>query len=115
VRLWLALLLGCSSSSERPSPPDKPPIADAAPLPPDPPPEDVGDLPVECGVYKAVAGKVARCEQLGPQRRVLLEQFDSSWKAWSQLPKADRPGVATACRAAADALKVALVGCEGRS
>lgn len=111
MRAWLVLaILGCSSS-ERPAPRDKPPAADAAPLPPDPPPDDVGDLPVECGVYKALAGRVARCEQLGPQRRVLLEQFDTSWKAWSLLPRTDRDGVAAGCRAAADALKVALVGC----
>ena len=111
IRVWLLLVVACSSS-ERPTPPDKPPIADAAPLPPDPPPEAVGDLPVECGIYKALAGKLARCEQLGPQRRVLIEQFDTSWKAWSQLPKGDRAGVAAGCRAAADALKVALTGCD---
>ncbi len=114
ARRWscrsLLVLLACGSEPA-PPPRDKPTPPDARGIGPDPAPAPVGDLPVECGVYKALVGRMARCEQLGPQRALLEEQFETSWKAWSALPQSDRAGVAASCRAAADAVRAATVYC----
>jgi hypothetical protein len=111
----LVLVIACSSSSAPVPPPTPASDAAVAPLPPDPAPAAVGGsadpLPVECGLYKALAGKLAHCEQLGPQRALLENQFETSWKAWTALPRTERAGVAAGCRAAADALRVALAPC----
>ncbi|MBA2539975.1 MAG: hypothetical protein H0V17_10100 [Deltaproteobacteria bacterium] len=105
----IAMLAACAG--EDPPPPRvKPPIADARPAVPDPPPDPVGDLPVECGLYKALVRKLAGCEQLGPQRGLLETQFETSWKAWSVLPQSERGGIAAGCRAAADAVRAAAAG-----
>jgi hypothetical protein len=85
-------------------------VPDARPVAPDPAPAPAGDLPVECGLYKALVGKLATCEQLGPQRGLLERQFETSWKAWAELPQAERAGVAAGCRAAADAVRAAASG-----
>ncbi len=106
------LVLGCSSSSPQTTTSNEDKAGESTPLPPDPPPEAVGDLPVECGIYKALAGKLSRCEQLGPQRTLLEGQFETSWKAWTALPQTERGGVAAGCRAAADALRAALAPCS---
>jgi hypothetical protein len=78
---------------------------------PDPKPEPVGDLPAECGLYKALVARLARCERLGPQRALLEKQFEASWKAWAVLPQNERGGVAAGCRAGADAVRAATVSC----
>lgn len=78
---------------------------------PDPKPEPVADLPVECGLYKALVARMSRCEALGPQRALLEKQFETSWKAWSALPQSERGGAATSCKAAADAVRAATVSC----
>jgi len=110
--VYVLLVAGCSSSSRPPPPvPDDAPVA--RPLPPDPPPLPVGDLPTECGVYKALAGKLARCDRLGPQRGLLERQFDTSWKALQSIPVDERNGIGAACKAAADGLRVALAPCGG--
>jgi hypothetical protein len=111
MRLWAVVLLAACGSGP-PPPRERRPDAAITPLPPDPAPVPVGDLPVECGIYKALAGKVAACEQLGPQRKLLQDQFETSWKAWTSLPQTERGGVAAGCRAAADALRAALVPCS---
>lgn len=112
---WLLLAMGCSSPSA-PVPQDRPVTNDvvidaAVALPRDPPPAPVGDLPIECGIYKALAAKLARCTQLGPQRALLEQQFETSWKAWTVLPQTERAGVAAGCRVGADALRVAVAPC----
>ena len=109
----LLLVVACSSSSDAPPRRERTP-RDAGPVArnlPDPKPEPSGDLPVECGLYKALVGRMARCEQLGPQRALLERQFETSWKAWSAMPQADRASVATSCKAAADAVRAATVYC----
>lgn len=113
MRLLLVLaLVACSSSSDdgaRRERPRRERVVIATH--PDPKPEAVGDLPVECGLYKALVGRMSRCEALGPQRALLEKQFESSWKAWSALPQTERAGVATSCKAAADAVRAATVSC----
>lgn len=108
-RVLLMLLVACGSDPP-PAPPDKPTPPDARAIGPDPAPAPVGDLPVECGVYKALVGRLAGCETLGPQRGLLEKQFETSWKAWSTLPQNERGNVAIGCRAAADAVRAAAAG-----
>ncbi len=105
-------LLGCGSS--RRSPPHAHDAAVARPLPPDPPPAPVGDLPAECGVYKALADRLAKCDSLGPQRALLSKQFETSWQAWQTLPREKRDTIAivAGCKAGAAALRVALASCD---
>lgn len=105
----IVMLIACSGDPP-PAPRAKPPTPDARPAVPDPPPDPSGDLPVECGLYKALVGKLARCEQLGPQRGLLERQFETSWKAWSVLPQSERGGIAAGCRAASDAVRAAAAG-----
>ncbi len=107
--LALIALIACGSEPP-PAPRDKPTPPDARALGPDPAPLPVGDLPVECGLYKALVGRLAGCEILGPQRGLLENQFETSWKAWSVLPPNDRGNVAAGCRAAADAVRAAAAG-----
>jgi hypothetical protein len=113
-RLWLLALVACSSSSDERPTRERPPrdggqrVVTAQP---DPSPEPVGELPVECGLYKALVRRLARCEQLGPQRAVLERQFETSWKAWSALPQTERANVAIGCKAGADAVRAATVSC----
>ena len=104
-----ALLVACGSDATAPAP-DKPAPPDARVIGPDPVPLPVGDLPVECGMYKAMVQRLARCETLGPQRGLLEQQFETSWKAWSLLPRNERANVVAGCRAAADALRAAAAG-----
>jgi len=109
VRLLLLGVIACGS--EPPPPPrDRPALPDARTLGPDPPPMPVGDLPVECGLYKALVGRLATCDTLGPQRGLLEKQFETSWKSWSVLPQSERTTIATACKAAADAVRAAAGG-----
>jgi len=105
----LACVLACGADPP-PPPVDRPPPPDARAVGPDPAPEPVGDLPPECGLYKALVGRLARCESLGPQRALLEQQFARSWQAWSQLPQGERATVAAGCRAAADAVRAAAGG-----
>lgn len=107
---FLACVLACGSSSSPPPPKDKPAPADAHVIGPDPAPVDVGDLPPECGLYKAMVSRLSQCEVLGPQRDLLEKQFSLSWKAWAQLPPTERATVAIGCRAGADAVRAAAAG-----
>ena len=107
--LLLLLVVGCGSEPA-PPPRDKPTPPDARQLGPDPTPLPVGDLPPECGLYKALVGRLASCDTLGPQRGLLEKQFDTSWKAWSALPQTERKTIASACKAAADAVRAAAGG-----
>jgi hypothetical protein len=104
------VMLAACSGNDPPPPRTKPPVPDARPATPDPPPDLTGDLPVECGLYKALVGKLAGCHQLGPQRGLLEKQFETSWKAWATLPQSERAGIAVGCRAAADAVRAAAAG-----
>jgi hypothetical protein len=115
VRLLLVIaLVACSSSSDDGARRERPPREGSQRVlaaQPDPKPDPVGDLPVECGLYKALVGRMSRCEALGPQRALLEKQFETSWKAWSALPQSERAGVSTSCKAAADAVRAATVSC----
>lgn len=106
---WLIAVIACGAEPA-PPPRDKATPPDARAISPDPAPAPVGDLPVECGVYKALVGRLAGCETLGPQRGLLEKQFETSWKAWSALPQTERGNVAAGCRAAADAVRAAAAG-----
>lgn len=113
IRIAVLGLIACGSSTEPAPAPDKPAPVDARAIGPDPAPVPVGDLPPECGLYKAMVARLAQCVALGPQRDLLEKQFSTSWKAWSQLPPAERATVAVGCRAGADAVRAAAAGpCE---
>jgi hypothetical protein len=113
VKALLFLFVVACSSSDAPPPRERTPrdAGRVATRLPDPKPEPSGDLPAECGLYKALVGRMARCEHLGPQRGLLERQFETSWKAWAALPQTERTGVAASCRAAADAVRAAIVYC----
>lgn len=106
----MVTVFGIACSSPPPPPKEKPPLPDARPVARDPEPAPVADLPIECGLYKALVAKLATCEQLGPQRDLLVDQFETSWKAWSELPADQRGNVAAGCRAGADAVRAAASG-----
>ncbi len=103
------MLITACGGEPPPPPQDKPVPPDAREIV-DPPPADVGELPKECGIYKALVVRLASCESLGPQRGLLEKQFDTSWKAWTGLPKTEHGNIAAGCRAAADAVRAAAAG-----
>lgn len=75
----------------------------------------VGDLPAECGDYKAMIDKLAACDQLPAAARDALKQsFDAMAQQWSKgAPSADaKQTMATACKQGADAVRqVATTPC----
>jgi len=75
-----------------------------------------GDLPAECGDYKAAIEKLASCDKL-PQasRDALKTSFDTmanSWKDFGSMPAEAKKAAADACKQAADAVNQAAQVCK---
>ena len=64
-----------------------------------------GDLPKECQDYKAAIEKLASCDKLPQASRDALKQaYDQASAGWANLPAESKAGLATACKAGADAV-----------
>ena len=64
-----------------------------------------GDLPKECADYKAAIEKLASCDKMPQQARDALKQaYDQASAGWANLPAESKAGLATACKAGADAV-----------
>jgi hypothetical protein len=68
-------------------------------------PAAAGDLPAECNDYKAAIDKLSGCDKM-PQaaRDALKNAFDQASASWASLPAESKAGLATACKAGADAV-----------
>jgi len=68
-------------------------------------PAAAGDLPAECNDYKAAIEKLASCDKMPQQARDALKQaYDQASGGWANLPAEAKAGLATACKAGADAV-----------
>jgi len=64
-----------------------------------------GDLPAECNDYKAAIEKLASCDKMPQQARDALKTaYDQASGGWANLPAEAKAGLATACKAGADAV-----------
>ena len=64
-----------------------------------------GDLPAECTAYKDAIAKLAACDKMPQQARDALKQaYDQASTGWAGLPAEAKAGLATACKAGADAV-----------
>ncbi len=71
-----------------------------------------GDLPAECGEYKAAIEKLATCDKLPQQTRDALKQsYEQTSTAWASVPAEGKAALATACKSAADAVKQSATAC----
>ena len=69
-------------------------------------PTPAGDLPAECNDYKAAIEKLGACDKMPKEARDAMKQaFDSASSGWTNLPPEAKAGLATACKAGADAVK----------
>ena len=72
-----------------------------------------GDLPAECGEYKAAIEALAKCDKLPQQTRDALKQsYEQTSTAWASVPAEGKAALATACKAAADAVKQSAAACN---
>ena len=72
-----------------------------------------GDLPAECGEYKAAIEALAKCDKLPQQTRDALKQsYEQTSTAWAAVPAEGKAALATACKAAADAVKQSAAACN---
>lgn len=76
-------------------------------------PAAAGDLPAECGDYKAAIDALAKCDKLPQATRDALKQsFDQTSAAWANVPAEGRAALGTACKSAADAVKQSAAACN---
>jgi hypothetical protein len=81
--------------------------------PEEPKPVTAGDLPAECGEYKAAIDALAKCEKLPQATRDALKQsYDQTSTAWASVPAEGKAALGTACKAAADAVKQSAAACN---
>ncbi len=72
-----------------------------------------GDLPAECGEYKAAIEALAKCDKLPQQTRDALKQsYEQTSTAWASVPAEGKAALATACKSAADAVKQSAAACN---
>lgn len=72
-----------------------------------------GDLPAECGEYKAAIEALAKCDKLPQQTRDALKQsYEQTSTAWASVPAEGKAALATACKSAADAVKQSATACN---
>ncbi len=72
-----------------------------------------GDLPAECGEYKAAIEALAKCDKLPQQTRDALKQsYEQTSTAWASIPAEGKAALATACKSAADAVKQSAAACN---
>jgi hypothetical protein len=76
-------------------------------------PAAAGDLPAECNDYKAAIEKLSSCDKMPKEARDSMKQaFDSASAGWANLPAEAKAGLATACKAGADAVKQSAPACN---
>lgn len=64
-----------------------------------------GELPKECGDWKAMVDKLSACEKMPEaQRRVMKDAYVEASKTWDGLPPDGRTALAQSCKAGADAI-----------
>jgi hypothetical protein len=64
-----------------------------------------GDLPKECGDWKAAVEKLASCDKMPEaQRKAMKDAFDQASGAWANLPAEGKAALAQSCKAGADAI-----------
>ncbi len=71
-------------------------------------PADVapGELPKECGEWKAMIDKLATCEKMPEaQRKVMKDAYLEASKTWDGLPPDGRAALAQSCKAGAEAIQ----------
>ncbi|MGE5181175.1 MAG: hypothetical protein ACM31C_03895 [Acidobacteriota bacterium] len=71
-------------------------------------PADVkpGELPKECGDWKAMIDKLASCDKMPEaQRKVMKDAYLEASKTWEGLPPDGRTALAQACKAGAEAIE----------
>jgi hypothetical protein len=79
--------------------------APAAGTAPAAPAAAAGDLPAECNEYKATIDKLATCDKLPQQSRDALKQaYEKDSAGWASVPADGKANLATACKAATDAV-----------
>lgn len=117
---FLAFSVGCSNGDDKATQPTRTPEARPAAvvdlqaptkrinLVAKPVSAVAGELPPECSGYREVARLAARCDPLGSSRTLLTEQFETKWKAWSELPAEQRGQLGKLCRSAETSLKAAI-------
>ena len=72
-----------------------------------------GDLPAECGEYKAAIEALAKCDKLPQATRDALKQsYEQTSAAWASVPAEGRAALGTACKSAADAVKQSAAACN---
>ncbi len=72
-----------------------------------------GDLPAECGAYKAAMDKLMACDKAKAAAAPMKDAFDKSWAAFQATPASSRGTLGAACKAAADGVTTTLtsMGC----
>lgn len=64
-----------------------------------------GELPKECGDWKAMVDKLQACERMPEaQRKVMKDAYLEASKTWDGLPPTGREALAQSCKAGADAI-----------
>jgi hypothetical protein len=72
-----------------------------------------GDLPAECGEYKAAIEALAKCDKLPQATRDALKQsYEQTSTAWATVPAEGKAALGTACKSAADAVKQSAAACN---
>lgn len=72
-----------------------------------------GELPAECGEYKAAIEALAKCDKLPQATRDALKQsYDQTSAAWASVPAEGKAALGTACKSAADAVKQSAAACN---
>jgi hypothetical protein len=76
-------------------------------------PATAGELPAECGEYKAAIEALATCDKLPQATRDALKQsYDQTSAAWASVPAEGKAALGTACKSAADAVKQSAAACN---
>ena len=76
-------------------------------------PATAGDLPAECGEYKAAIEALAKCDKLPQATRDALKQsYEQTSAAWATVPAEGKAALGTACKSAADAVKQSATACN---
>ena len=76
-------------------------------------PATAGELPAECGEYKAAIEALAKCDKLPQATRDALKQsYEQTSAAWASVPAEGRAALGTACKSAADAVKQSAAACN---
>ena len=94
---------GTPAATPTPAPTAAAPAAGTAPAAPAA--AAAGDLPAECNEYKATIDKLATCDKLPQQSRDALKQaYEKDSAGWASIPADGKANLATACKAATDAV-----------